>query len=163
MRLRAYTVFAVLGAALVFAAPRLAKAQPFQGVYVNLGAGYDLAPDLGAALPPTFTGSNVQVHRDGGFVGLGSLGYAFGNGFRLELEGNYRQNGLSGTNSTTSTSGTLNTYGLMGNVLFDMDIGKPWLYPYLGGGIGYGWDRLSSARFSQGATSFTSGDRKSVV
>ena len=151
----------VLLAAVLLAAPLVARAQPFQGVYVNLGAGYDLAPDSGAAPPPSFAGPNIQLDRDNGFVGLGSLGYAFGNGFRLELEGSYRQNGLnglSGTSSPTSATGTLQTYGVMGNLMFDMDIGKPWLYPYLGGGVGYGWDRLNNARLSQAGTSFSAND-----
>jgi opacity protein-like surface antigen len=103
----------------------------------------------------------MQVRRDGGFVGLGSLGYAFGNGFRVELEGSYRQNdlnGLTGTTSAASASGTIRNYGVMGNLLFDMDIGLPWLYPYLGGGVGYGWDQLNSARLSQGGTSFGTSD-----
>jgi OOP family OmpA-OmpF porin len=161
MRLRGYAHKAVLAAAMLFAAPLAARAQPFQGVYVNLGAGYDLAPDSGAAPPSSFTGSNIQLRRDGGFAGLGSLGYAFGNGFRLELEGSYRQNdlsGLTGTTSPASASGTLQNYGVMGNLLFDMDIGVPWLYPYIGGGVGYGWDRLSSARLSQTGTSFSAND-----
>src|SRR5271157_3917091 len=151
----------VLLAAVLLAAPLAARAQPFQGVYVNLGAGYDLAPDSGATPPPSFTGPNIQLDRDGGFVGLGSLGYAFGNGFRLELEGSYRQNGLhslSGTYASTSASGNIYSYGAMGNLLFDMDIGKPWLYPYLGGGIGYSWDQLSSARLNQTGTGFSASD-----
>src|SRR5208283_5690802 len=103
-------------------APLAAQAQPFRGVYVNLGVGYDLAPDVGATPPSSFAGSNIQLERDGGFTGLGSLGYAFGNGFRLELEGSYRQsglNGLTGTMSPTSATGTIQSYGLMGNLLFD--------------------------------------------
>jgi outer membrane protein OmpA-like peptidoglycan-associated protein len=31
----------------------------------------------------------------------------------------------------------------MVNALFDMDIGLPWLYPYLGLGAGYGWTNLN--------------------
>ena len=154
MRLRAYALTVVL-----LAAPLAARAQPFQGVYVNLGAGYDLAPDSGAAPPSSFAGANIQLRRDDGFAGLGSAGYAFGNGFRLELEGSYRQNGLNGltgTSSPASATGTIQNYGLMGNLLFDMDIGKPWLYPYLGGGVGYAWDRLSSARLNESGTSFSS-------
>jgi hypothetical protein len=157
MRLRGSALMIML----MLAVPLAARAQPFQGVYVNLGAGYDVAPDSRAAPPASFTGSSINLQRDNGFVGLGSLGYAFGNGFRLELEGNYRHNGvdgLSGTTASTSGAGAINSYGLMGNVLFDMDIGKPWLYPYLGGGVGYSWDQLSSARLNQTGTSFSAGD-----
>ena len=64
--------------------------------------------------------------------------------------------GLNGTTSPTSGSGTMQNYGLMANLLFDMDIGKPWLYPYLGGGVGYGWNHLSNGGFSQTGTSFSS-------
>jgi OOP family OmpA-OmpF porin len=155
MRLRDYA----FGAAILLAVPLTAHAQPFKGVYVNLGAGYDLTPDSGASPPSSFAGSNIQLNRDNGFVGLGSLGYAFGNGFRLEVEGSYRQNGLNGLSGTTlptTASGTIQNYGLMTNLLFDLDIGKPWLFPYIGGGVGYGWNRLSGARFSQTGTGFDS-------
>ncbi len=153
MRLHGYVLTAML-----VAIPLAAQAQPFRGFYVNLGAGYDLAPNSNATLPASLPGSGTQLRRDDGFAGLGSFGYAFGNGFRLELEGNYRRNGLdgmSGATVPTSASGTINSYGVMGNVLFDMDIGKPWLYPYLGGGVGYAWDQLNGARFSQMGSSFS--------
>ena len=31
----------------------------------------------------------------------------------------------------------------MANVLFDIDVGMPWIYPYVGGGVGYAWTNLS--------------------
>ena len=140
--------------------PLVARAQPFQGVYVGGGAGYGVSPDIGATPPSGFAGGDVRLRRNDGFVGLGSVGYGFGNGFRVELEGNYRQNGITGLAGTapTSGSGTLQSYGVMGNVLFDMDIGSPWLYPYLGGGVGYGWDHLNGATLTQGGTSFSASD-----
>ena len=141
--------------------PLAAGAQPFQGVYLGAGAGYALSSEIGASPPPAFTGGNIQLRRDGAFTGLGILGYGFGNGFRLELEGSDRQSGLtglSGTSAPTSGSGRLQNYGVMGNFLFDMDIGSPWLYPYFGGGVGYGWERMGSARLSQASTSFASSD-----
>ena len=158
-RLSAAPVGAALFASMLLVAPLAARAQPFRGMYVNLGAGYDLAPDGGATPPSSFAGSNIQLRRDNGFVGLGSFGYAFGNGFRLEVEGSYRQNGLNGLTGTTAptgASGTIQNYGVMTNLLFDMDIGQSWLYPYVGGGVGYGWDRLSDARLSQAGTGFSS-------
>jgi hypothetical protein len=149
----------LLVGALLLMLPVAARAQPFQGFYVGGGAGYALAPDVSATPPAGFTGSS-QLQRNGGFAGLGSFGYGFGNGFRVELEGNYRQNGINGLSGgpATSGSGTLHTYGAMGNVLFDMDIGKSWIYPYIGGGVGYGWEGLSGASFTQGGTTFSSGD-----
>ena len=87
--------------------------------------------------------------RDGGFVGLASVGYALGNGFRFELEGNYRQGHLGNTTVPFSTSGSVQTYGVMANALFDIDVGVPWIYPYIGGGVGYARTHLSqSATFA---------------
>jgi hypothetical protein len=145
--------------ALLATASLGAHAQPFQGFYVGGGAGYTLSPAIGAQTPSGFTGD--QLRRNDGFAGLGSVGYGFGNGFRVEVEGNYRQNGLrglSGTAAPTSAAGTLQGYGVMGNVLFDMDVGSPWVYPYIGGGVGYGWEHLNDARLTQSGTTFTSGD-----
>src|SRR5277367_3429753 len=120
-------------------APLAAEAQPFQGLYIGAGAGYNLPEN-----DPLSGGGQIEPH--GGFVGLGSVGYALGNGFRFELEGNFREAPLQGSNSTEITSGHLRTYGAMANVLFDMDVGLPWLYPYVGGGAGYAWSNFSRQR-----------------
>ena len=37
-----------------------------------------------------------------GWVGVGSIGYGFGNGLRLEVEGNYRENDLATSASAAS-------------------------------------------------------------
>ena len=75
-----------------------------------------------------------------GFAGVGSLGYGFGNGLRAEIEGNYRTNDVKSWNSTTAPrapgSGRLDTYGVMGNVLYDFNFGSPFV-PYIGAGAGY--------------------------
>jgi opacity protein-like surface antigen len=119
--------------------PLAAEAQPFQGLYIGAGAGYNLPEN-----DPLQGGGQLQPH--GGFVGLGSIGYALGNGFRFELEGNYREAPLVASNSQYSNTGHLHTYGAMANVLFDIDIGVPWLYPYVGGGAGYAWSNFSRQR-----------------
>jgi OmpA-OmpF porin, OOP family len=126
---------AVLALALL-AAPLAAKAQPFQGLYIGAGAGYNLPENY--ALNPA-----GQLKPQGGFVGLGSVGYALGNGIRFEIEGDYRHANLGNTTPTATNSGTVQTYGAMANVLFDMDIGLSWLYPYIGGGVGYAWTDIS--------------------
>ena len=42
----------------------------------------------------------------------------------------------------------LQTYGVMANALFDIDVGAPWIYPYIGGGIGYARTICQSATFA---------------
>ena len=73
-------------------------------------------------------------------VGLGSLGWGFGNGLRAEVEGNYRHNDIrrSAPAAAVGTSGHFRTYGVMANVLYDFNLGMP-VVPYIGGGVGYGW------------------------
>ena len=124
--------------AIAFVAAGLAaKAQPFQGLYVGAGAGYNLPQNV----PLAFVG---KLEPRGGFVGLGSVGYALGNGMRFEIEGDYRHANLGRTTDALSTSGSMRTYAVMANGLFDLDIGVPWIFPYLGGGLGYAWTNLSS-------------------
>ena len=135
------------------ATPLAAQAQPFQGLYVGAGAGVYLPNNVdvstGLAAPP-----HPKINPSVGFAGLGSFGYALGNGFRFEVEGNYRQGTISsGTwpGEPASFSGRLQTYGAMVNALYDMDVGVPWLYPYIGGGVGYAWSHLSSFRVTPSA------------
>jgi OOP family OmpA-OmpF porin len=141
MRLAGVSLVAALVLGAILIAPSVARAQPFQGVYIGAGAGYDLPEDIRVGTPIP-TSPRITLDGNGGFAGIGSVGYGLGNGFRFELEGNLRQYGLarlSGTTFPTAASGKLQTYGVMANVLFDMDIGFPWLYPYIGGGAGYEW------------------------
>jgi hypothetical protein len=68
---------------------------------------------------------------------------------RFEVEGNYRRGNVKGTSGLSSASGPMHTYAAMANALFDMDIGVPWLYPYIGGGVGYAWTNLNGITFGQ--------------
>ena len=138
MRLR----HALLVTALL-ATPLAANAQPFQGLYIGAGAGVywpngiDVQTSVASSPRP-------RIDPSLGFGALGSVGYGLGNGFRFELEGNYRQADISHGQwpGAPSFSGSLHTYGVLANVLFDMDVGLPWLYPYVGGGVGYAWSNL---------------------
>jgi OOP family OmpA-OmpF porin len=141
MRLAGVWLVAASSLAAILLAPSAARAQPFQGIYVGAGAGLDLPENIRIGTPIP-TSPRLTLNSSNGFAGIGSLGYGLGNGFRFELEGNFRQSDLahlSGTAFPTAASGKLQTYGVMANVLFDMDIGFPWLYPYIGGGVGYEW------------------------
>jgi OmpA-OmpF porin, OOP family len=130
----------------LLAVPVASSAQPFQGLYIGAGAGYN-ATQLVRVSPETsaFGANSLRLNENGGFVGVGSVGYGFGNGVRLELEGDFRRNGLRHLNGTpfpTAASGNVKRYGAMVNAMFDMDIGIPWLYPYVGAGAGYQWTSL---------------------
>ena len=137
----------LLGGALF----RPAAAQPFQGVYLGAGAGYHNTNDVRAAPFPAAAlgGTGLRLRTNGGFAGLGSLGYGFGDGWRLEVEGSARLNNLghlNGTSFPTRAGGSLQTYALMANALFDLDVRSPWIYPYIGGGVGAAWNAASGLR-----------------
>ena len=122
-----------------------AHAQPVTGLYVAGAGGGNYLQDETVRLSPAFPGGRDRF--DIGYTGLGSVGYGFGNGVRIELEGNYRRNDLRqflGTSFPTSAGGFQENYGAMVNALFDLDIGKSWLFPYFGVGAGYERTRLST-------------------
>jgi len=140
----------MLMAASFFAAPALlplaAHAQPVTGPYVSAGLGYNIMGSrdwksytlYGYTTPAT--GSHFVFHN--GYTGEASVGYGFGNGFRVELEGDYFNNAASKVDAYNNQiqaviSGNEIKYGAMANALYDFDIGVPYVYPYLGAGIGY--------------------------
>ena len=145
---------AVLAAA-VLATPFAARAQPVQGLYVGAGLGLDLPQNVRAVpypATPGFGASHLRMSESLGFDAIGSVGYALGNGFRFEIEGDYRRNGVHRVDRmpfASSAGGEVRTYGVMANAIYDMDIGVPWLYPYLGLGAGYQWTRLNNVTVSQ--------------
>jgi len=132
-----------------------AQPQPISGLYVGAGAGYNYKTDQNIeGFQPnggffSLTGGSVgggKLRYDGGFVGLASVGWGLGNGLRVELEGNYRQNKLSHWNGTpfpASAHGTNETYAPMINAFYDFYLGWP-VVPYIGIGAGYAWTTLSS-------------------
>jgi outer membrane protein OmpA-like peptidoglycan-associated protein len=146
MRLARAWLVAALSMTALALAPSAVRAQPFQGVYVGAGAGLNV-PESIETTTANPSSPRLKLVPGNGFVGLGSVGYGLGNGFRFELEGNFRQSSLahlSGTAYPTAASGKVQTYGAMANVLFDMDIGFPWIYPYVGGGAGYAATKLDN-------------------
>ena len=132
-----------------------ASAQPVTGPYVSLGGGGNLLQDETLRLNENFPGNKLRY--DVGETGVGAAGYGFGNGFRVELEGNWRQNDLMhllGTNFPTSAGGNQTNYGAMANVFFDLDVGANWIYPYFGLGGGYSWTHWDSIRATGTADNF---------
>src|SRR3546814_19730364 len=76
-------------------------------------------------------GSDKVEFDNPGWFGALSLGYDFG-WPRVELEGNFRNNDPKGGSDLGSS---IDTYGLMANVLVDLDFGFP-VIPYIGAGAG---------------------------
>jgi OmpA-OmpF porin, OOP family len=140
-------------AATMMAAPVIAQAQPVTGIYVGGGLGYNILSNEKAHVTTDIEGStalesegHAQFH--GGFVGLGSVGYGFGNGLRVEVQGDYYSNQLSGTDASgVNASGWENKYGVMFNALYDFNLGWA-VVPYLGAGVGYQWAHWSGVTFT---------------
>lgn len=133
---------------------RLAPRQTVTGLYIGAGAGANFLENstlnsnssLANSLAPRGVAGRGQAIFDAGFAGVVSVGYGFGNGWRVEAEGNFRQNdidkvgGFRGAGFTNTAGGMQRSYGAMGNILYDFRIpGVTWMVPYIGGGVGYVW------------------------
>jgi outer membrane protein OmpA-like peptidoglycan-associated protein len=116
------------------------------GFYVGAAAGANWLADTDHAWPPAGV---TALGWDLGFALSGSVGYAYGNGIRVEAEFSYRDNDadtLSGPAfGTVNAGGRARTYGLMLNALYDFNFGWP-IIPYVGAGIGYQWHQFGSVR-----------------
>ncbi len=133
-----------------------ARAQPVTGPYVSLGGGGNLVQDETLRLNPSFPAGKLRFDT-GGAVALGAVGYGFGNGFRVELEGDWRYNGLRqflGTPFPTHAGGEQQNYGGMVNALFDLDVSAGWIYPYLGVGGGYSFTRWDHVQVAGTSTAY---------
>jgi|SRR5579872_1746502 len=126
----------MLAAMSLLALPLAAHAQPVDGLYVGGGVGYNLLQNQVLRNAGAGALNNLRVGTlkgNGGILGQASLGYGFGNGFRLELEGNYRNDAQAkGTGKVHNQ-----TYGGFANALYDFDVGSSFVYPYIGAGVGY--------------------------
>jgi OOP family OmpA-OmpF porin len=119
----------LLVAVALAALPITATAQPVTGPYVSLGVGGNYMQEwhvnsLSGPNNTFFPQSHNEVGSGWGAVGLGSIGYGFGNGFRLEAEGNFRG------------AEHRQIYGGMVNGLYDFNVGWS-VFPYVGVGVGY--------------------------
>ena len=121
------------------------QAQPIQGFYVGAGNGLRIpTPTKVTPITPGMNGA-FDLGLQPGLNTEISVGYALGNGWRFELEGNYGRSSISGSSGTTfpaATSGRVRELGFMTNAIFDLDVRSPYIYPYLGLGVGYQSTRL---------------------
>ncbi|CAH0160579.1 OmpA family protein [Roseomonas sp. CECT 9278] len=161
-------------AATMLAVPALAQAQAVSGLYVGGGAGLNWLTDSDGGNLQSFIDStdvnpnnlgltpsgNFNASFDLGGVGVLALGYGFGNGLRLELEGNFRYNEVNEVTARGfrgNSGGIARTYGVMVNALYDFGTQSNWpVLPYVGIGAGYAWQEYDNvnlrARSSAGST-----------
>jgi OOP family OmpA-OmpF porin len=127
--------------------PAVAATQPVQGLYVSLGAGTNLAGNLFSEQEPT------KIYTTVGPAGLAGLGWGFCNGLRMEIEGSYRSNSVSGISTRrgnglleplSNVTGNAATDAVMANLAYDVPVHAFGLQPYVGAGVGYGWPNLEN-------------------
>jgi OOP family OmpA-OmpF porin len=136
-------------AAVAAALPLAAQAQPVTGLYIGVGAGANFMQNETDKSVNGIATPGKQLEFGAGAVGLGSVGWGFGNGLRAELEFDYRYNALEkGINplpaGDISRSGSEQKYGPMVNLLYDFNGLSPMFVPYIGAGAGYQWANVSS-------------------
>jgi OOP family OmpA-OmpF porin len=127
----------VLGLALAASSARAAEpASP----YFHLGVGASFLEGLSVEGP---AGNRVTFNENVGILGTGGPGYAFGNGFRAEIELGYRHNdaknitlpGGGTTPAALNLKANASAHSYMVNGLYGFNIGSAWI-PYVGFGVG---------------------------
>jgi outer membrane protein OmpA-like peptidoglycan-associated protein len=130
---------------------QVAAAQPVAGPYVSLGGMYDIestvkAKDLEVSGFP-IPGKSDVVYKNGFDANL-ALGFGLGNGFRIEVEGDFGRNAndkvkMAGMDIPSGEQEE--RYGAFLNGYYDFDLGLP-ITPYLGAGAG--WQDTNIRNFS---------------
>lgn len=154
-------------AATILAVPLAARAEAVSGLYIGAGVGANWLNDT-RLRSVDVAGTNLNLGKvrqrfDTGLRTNASVGYGFGNGLRVEVEGIYFQNsatrigrfagggGIAGSNFQplpTTIRGDRLKYGGFLNVLYDFDpnvLGFANIFgylpfpvsPYIGAGAGY--------------------------
>ncbi len=116
----------MLAGAAAFALTGAAAADTPAGFYLDLGAGGNWLQDF-----------ESQDFDTGYYVG-GTAGYKLDNGLKFEFEVAYRSNDFDfvfGQTALFRGTGTVTSFSLMGNMLYDIDLG-PGYSLSLGGGVG---------------------------
>ena len=133
--------------------PSFEPTPPLNGLYIGAGAGFNWLQNE-HLINATGTAASASLQSHFGWAAVGSVGWAFPNGLRVEIEGDYRNNQFAhGRNFgfPARAGGREMKYGPMFNVLYDMTnllaqttgLAVPYFAPYIGVGIGYQWAHLS--------------------
>jgi opacity protein-like surface antigen len=105
-----------------------------RGWYASAAAGVDILRDINS----TSGGTTAKLRFSPGLVASAGGGFAFGNGFRAEVEVDYLRisfDSLSALGATVPLSGTADAYAGFLNGYYDINTGTI-LTPYVGAGAG---------------------------
>jgi outer membrane protein OmpA-like peptidoglycan-associated protein/outer membrane protein W len=128
-----------LAAATCLALPALAHAQPVTGPYVSLEGGTAIENPVNGTFTALGASLGGKFMYRPSYAGIGGIGYGFGDGFRVQIDGDYIHNTISKfdfSGNQTKVVGHENKYGPMLNLLYDIPVGLP-VFPYVGAGVGY--------------------------
>jgi opacity protein-like surface antigen len=136
-----------LAAATCLVLPLAAHAQPVTGPYVSLEGGTSILNPVNVNVR-AFPGATGKLLFKNSYAGDAAVGYGLGDGFRVEIAGDWNRNYASKADSDQGfgnfpVTGGSNTYGVMLNALYDINVGLP-IFPYVGAGAGYQWQRFNS-------------------
>jgi OOP family OmpA-OmpF porin len=133
------TALLIATSALCIAHTQLASARLTEGFYAGIHGGVNFLEDtdLDISIPnnPPLEG---KLFFDTGWATGVAFGYQWENGFALEGETTYRENGLKRQEmmgSTFDISGDVNRFAGMLNAKYELDTGDTFT-PFIGAGIG---------------------------
>lgn len=141
---------ALLGAAAVLALSAPANAGRLSSWYgVFEGGGTSLQDvDIQSYVTPAPVPVSSTLDTDIGWAAMASVGYAYSNGYRVELEGGYRHNEFNELVSVggvaSPADGSLGNYTLMANILYDFPAASG-VTLTLGGGVGASYARFDGS------------------
>ncbi len=128
----------ILAAATCLVLPVVAHSQPVTGPYVFVNGGAGLLQPVPFKLSDT--GDTGRYQYKLGYATTGGIGYGFGDGFRVELAGDYIHNTAhkidDSSSLQTATGGAEKDYGGFINGLYDASVGLP-VFPFIGAGLGF--------------------------
>jgi OOP family OmpA-OmpF porin len=122
---------------ICLAVPVAAHAQPVAGPYVSLGGG--LATETNTHFQYGALKASGNFTWNPGFTVMGGVGYGFGDGLRVEIDGDLLRttaDKANGTNGDMNVKGVEKNYGGMANLFYDIPVSWP-VTPFVGAGAGY--------------------------
>ena len=120
----------VMAIAMGFAAGA-AIAEETKGPFIGLLGGFNFADDADI----DGTGISTNADLDTGLVAVPTIGYRYGNGFRTEFEGAYRESDVDSLSGVAGGTGDIEAKSLMANLVYEINTNTRFK-PYFGGGLG---------------------------